>query len=207
MKNSLLPCAVMVCAALVACGTTSEIKPSPGSTVVPAAAAHEKSGLDLSGYDRVFVLDFSDATDKSDMSDNELRDYIDTVSRDGRTFADLIAGRLRDTGLFADVTRGVGNGKALVITGRITRLREGNGTLRFFIGMGAGISYFNAITDLADSESQQSIGQIITDKNSWPLGGGIAATQTVETFMQGAAKKIAAEVSAGKKAFQPVKAQ
>jgi len=73
--------------------------------------------------------------------------------------------------------------------------------------MGAGSSYFNAITDLADSESQQSIGQIITDKNSWPLGGGIAATQTVETFMQGAAKKIAAEVSAGKKAFQPVKAQ
>ena len=38
-----------------------------------------------------------------------------------------------------------------------------------------------------------SLGQIVTDKNSWALGGGLAATQTPEGFMRGAAKKIAAE--------------
>jgi Domain of unknown function (DUF4410) len=198
---------LLLSAMLVACGTTSEIKPSSGTTAVAATAAHGKVALDLSGYDRVFVLDFIDATDKSDMKANELRDYVETVATAGRTFPDLIAQRLRDTGVFMDVIRGPGEGKALVISGRITRLAEGNGTLRFFIGMGAGSSYFNATTDLADAESQQSIGQILTDKNSWPLGGGIAATQTVETFMQGAAKKIAAQVSASKKGPEPAKVQ
>jgi len=32
-------------------------------------------------------------------------------------------------------------------------------------------------------------------KSSWALGGGAAASQTVESFMQGAAKTIAAQVA------------
>jgi len=38
------------------------------------------------------------------------------------------------------------------------------------------------------------------NKNSWALGGGIAATQTPEGFMQEAAGKIGAELSAKRKA-------
>lgn len=197
----------LLSATLIACGTTSEIKPGSGATAIPTTAAPGKVTLDLSVYDRVFVLDFIDATDKSDMNANELRNYIDTVARADRTFPDLIAQRLRDTGIFMDVIRGPGDGKALVISGRITRLTEGNGALRLFIGMGAGSSYFNAVTDLADSETRQSIGQVLTDKNSWPLGGALAATQTVEAFMEGAAKRIASEVSAREKMPQPIKAQ
>ena len=36
--------------------------------------------------------------------------------------------------------------------------------------------------------SGDSLGQVTTDKNRWALGGGIAATQTVQSFMQGAAE-------------------
>lgn len=35
--------------------------------------------------------------------------------------------------------------------------------------------------------------QVVTDKNSWALGGTIAATQTSQSFMNGAADKIATE--------------
>ena len=146
MRKSEHLCILLMSATLVGCGTTSEIKPSSGPTAVAASGAQGKVALDLSGYDRVFVLDFTDATDKSDMKADELRNYADTVARATRTFPDLIAQRLRDAGAFTDVIRGPSDGKALVISGRITRLTEGNGALRLFIGMGAGSSYFNATT-------------------------------------------------------------
>jgi Domain of unknown function (DUF4410) len=85
-----------------------------------------------------------------------------------------------------------------VVSGHITRLTEGNATLRLLIGMGAGSSYFDASTDLADAESGTDLGQVATDRNSWVLGGGIAAGQTVQTFMEGAADKIAADLREGK---------
>jgi uncharacterized NAD-dependent epimerase/dehydratase family protein len=65
--------------------------------------------------------------------------------------------------------------------------------------MGAGSSYFDATTALADAETGASLGLVTTDKNSWALGGGIAAGQTVQSFMQGAAEKIAKELKERKK--------
>ena len=38
------------------------------------------------------------------------------------------------------------------------------------------------------------LGQIDVDKNSWALGGAIAASQTVDQFMREAAEKIASEL-------------
>jgi hypothetical protein len=42
------------------------------------------------------------------------------------------------------------------------------------------------------------LGTVSIDKNSWALGGAIASAQSVETFMQGAAKKIATELESAK---------
>ena len=61
--------------------------------------------------------------------------------------------------------------------------------LRALVGFGAGSSYFDATVEFIDKQSNVKLGSIVTDKNSWALGGFIAASQTVDTFMEGAAKK------------------
>lgn len=194
-------CAIAVATIVVtACGTTSNIKPEQKSWESASAAAPGASpGIDLSSYDKVAVLDFTDATDKSKMKADAARSYSDTMASAVRAFPDLIAQKIRDTGAFQEVVRGPSAGKTLVISGRITRLVEGNGALRLLVGMGAGSSYFDATTDLADGESGSVLGHITTDKNSWALGGGLAATQTVQSFMQGAAEKIAQQLRDGRK--------
>ena len=225
MRNRVRLTALAALASLAACGTTSNIKPAatmptsttakaPTATAAPAAAAARvatvnaptatptqkaKVTLDLSGYDRVVVLDFQDATDKSKLASDKARAYGDTVATAVRTFPELIAQKIRDTGAFQEVVRTASAGKALRVSGRITRLTEGSGTLRLLVGFGAGSSYFEAVTELTDAESNQALGELATDKNSWALGGGLAATQTVQSFMQGAAKRIAAQLSAAKK--------
>lgn len=69
---------------------------------------------------------------------------------------------------------------------------EGSAALRFWVGLGAGNSYFDATTEFRDADGRM-LGRILTDKNSWGLGGAIAAGQTPETFMNSAAQKIALE--------------
>jgi hypothetical protein len=185
--------------ALCACGTTSNIKPSPKPEAVAGQAQPAPANLDLSGYEKVVVLDFTDATDKSKLKPDKVAAYSEAMATAVRTFPDLIAQKVRETNAFQEVVRGPGTGKALVVSGHIDRLVEGNGALRLLIGMGAGSSYFEATTGLADEETGNALGLVTTDKNSWALGGGIAASQTVQSFMQGAAEKIAKELQQRKK--------
>ncbi len=66
------------------------------------------------------------------------------------------------------------------------------------VGLGAGSAYFDAVVEMYDSETNQKLGEIIVDKNSWALGGFLAAGQSVESFMNGAAKKVAEEMQKSK---------
>ena len=161
--------------ALTACGTTSGIS-NPEAT--PAA--------NLAVYERVVVADFEDATkEQSTQSMNAARE-----------FPDLIVQQVRASGVFESVERGA-DGTApgtLLLTGSVTRYREGNAAARALFGFGAGSSYFDALVELRDGASQSVLGFIEVDKNSWPLGGLLAATQTTRTFMEGAAKKVAQEL-------------
>ena len=81
----------------------------------------------------------------------------------------------------------------LVIEGEVTRFVEGNAALRALVGLGAGSSYFDADVRFLDGANGKVVGTMKADKNSWVLGGGLAAGQTVETFMNGAAKKVGQE--------------
>jgi len=190
---------LLLTSALVACGTTSDIKPTPTAEAVASPAPKPAAAIDLSAYDKVIVLDFVDATDKSKLRPDEAREYSETMASATHVFPDLIAQKVRETGAFQEVVRGPSPGKALSISGRITRLSEGNASLRLWIGMGAGSSYFDATIDLSDGDSGARLGEVTTDKNSWVLGGVIAATQTVPSFMEGAAAKIAEQLREGKK--------
>ena len=108
-------------------------------------------------------------------------------------FADRIAFEIKSKGRFASVGRDTKpDANTLVIDGVITKYHEGNPMLRAFIGMGAGSAFFEADVYFRNSEGN-IIGKIKADKNSWALGGGLAAAQNPTMFMNGAAAKIAEE--------------
>jgi hypothetical protein len=198
-----LPIGIAICLPLMtlaACGHTSNIQPSAPPQGVPAATAAKPAPLDLSGYDRVIVLDYVDATDKHKLKPSEIGTYADAVASAARTFPEIIARKVHESGAFKDVARGTCTGDALCVSGRITRLEEGNASLRLWIGMGAGSSYFAATTELSDAATGNPLGSVVTDKNSWPLGGALASAQTVQSFMEGAAGKIADQLRDSKRA-------
>lgn len=165
---------------LVGCGTTSSLKTSQGNSL-----------QNIQKYRQVSVLNFADKTNGK-VSGEKMREHAER-------FANLIAVELDKTKAFDKVDR-VGNAQSgsLVISGDIIKCVEGDAGLRLWIGMGAGSSYFDAILRCSDADSGQQIGEIMVSKNSWVLGGGLAAAQTIQSFMEGAAKKAAAELAEAK---------
>jgi len=183
MKNLFILFVVVATAAiLTGCGTTSDLKPVAGADI-----------RDIHKYSKVSVLDFGDKTGTHTDKTPE------RVQVQGKHFADLIALELGATKAFEKVTRtNTPEPGSLLVSGDITRCTEGSASLRFWVGMGAGSSYFDATVYFSDADSAQKLGEILVDKNSWGLGGGIASGQTVDAFEQGAAKTIAEQVAKAK---------
>jgi hypothetical protein len=180
MKRAiLLSCLVLWATLVIGCGSTSSLRSSAG----------EKLVCDKQ-FDCVQVATFKSTVAKTDAPATK----IDWACGQ---FADLIVQELQATGAFRNVSR-VENvtdadDASLIISGEVTRYREGNAFARFMIGFGAGSSYFDAIVRFAGGADREEIGIIKVDRHSWVLGGGYASSQTPETYMGEAAKKIAAE--------------
>jgi hypothetical protein len=131
------------------------------------------------------VLDFKISVPNKEGKASEAKVY----------FADRIAAEIRKGGKISSVTRNAKpDANTLVIDGVITKYEEGNPALRMWIAMGAGSAFFEADVYFRDSKGT-TIGKIKVDKNSWALGGGIAAGQNPQAFMDGAADKVAAEAA------------
>lgn len=160
---------------LTSCGSVSTEKPTTGTGIATGKT-----------FQRVLVKDFT----------HTVVDDDGTTPVAARKFSDEIAKAIHVAKPGATVSRS-GNAAAgtLVISGEVTRYVEGNAALRFLVGMGAGSSYFDANVYLSDGANGQRLGTIRVDKNSWGLGGGIAASQTVQHFMKLGAKKTAAEAA------------
>jgi Domain of unknown function (DUF4410) len=132
-----------------------------------------------------------------------VRDFTHTVTDDdgttpvaARKFSNEISSAIKRTIPNAKVTRsGKPGADTLVIGGEVTRYMEGNAALRMMIGMGAGSSYFDANVKFSDGLSGKNVGTIKVDKNSWALGGVIAATQNVDSYMKAGAEKTAVETA------------
>ena len=214
--NNYIRLIVPVLATLAAaCGTTSELQqPATPEAVGATTPAQEtaapaqkiKPHVDLSGYDKVVVLDFTDGTDTSKLKPEQVQLHSTIMANNLHMFSDLVAQKISETGAYSEVVRQPTPGKALVVSGKVTRLVEGNGTLRLLVGFGAGSSYFDAMVQLSDAESGNVIASASTDNNSWALGGGLAATQTVQSFMNLSATRIAARLRDGKKGPAAAKA-
>lgn len=167
---------------LTGCGPTTGLVKDGKETVT----------ANLSHYNTIVIEDFSDGTEKKN-----LPEFV------GKNFSDRISSSIRGKGISKTVSRTALPERSLIVTGYITRYEEGNPTLKLLIGMGAGSTYFDAKVILKDSSSGEVIGEIIADRNSWGLGGAIAASQTVEQFMNETAEKVAVELKNRMASTQP----
>lgn len=174
MKNKLVRSALLclLASGLVSCGSVSATKPAGGT-----ATAVTKT------YSKVLVRDFAAGPDSG------------ADASTGARFAGVIASEIKAARPGLPVSlNGRPDASTLVVSGVITRFVEGNAALRLLVGMGAGSSYFDADIRAADGGSGAAVTSLRADKNSWGLGGGLAASQTVDTFMREAAKKTAQEI-------------
>ena len=161
---------------LSGCGTVSALRLN---TIDPT--------LFKSRYSCVVVERFDSKNVKTDVDDTKI-EYA------RGHFADLIVKEIQATGAFSEVSRDKKSDKAtLLIGGNINEYIEGDVALRVWVGFGAGSTYFKALVRFADGNTKDDIGMMTVDNNSWALGGTLAAGQTPEAFMSGAAKKIASE--------------
>lgn len=191
---SRLSATLLVClgfSVVAACGTTSSLQ-----------STEEEKVIDLTPYSKLIVEDFRDeATVKAKPEAQPiLRLKMESAVK---AFPDQIVAVTRAQGGFAEVSRaGTPDAATLVMRGAITQYDEGNAALRWMVGFAAGNVNFDAVVELVDGGTGRSLGRWVVDKNSWALGGGIAATQTPEGFMQEAATKIGTQLSEKRKEGQ-----
>jgi hypothetical protein len=156
------------------------------------------SAADLRKYDRVLVLDFADGvSDKGDSAAQQRKRMELALAT--KSFPDQIAIELQSQGIFREVTRtGTPDAHTLVISGTVTRYAEGDAMGRMFVGLGVGSSYFDATVEFKSGTEANVLATQKVDKNSFVLGGGIAANQTPLGFMRQAAKKLATDIVAAR---------
>ncbi|MEQ1749965.1 MAG: DUF4410 domain-containing protein [Prosthecobacter sp.] len=160
--------------ALASCGSVSNNSPAPGAGT---------AGVISKTYSKVLIQDFTAGPDSG------------ADAAVGSKFAGVIASAITSAKPGTQIVRqGKADASTLVIGGEVTRFVEGNAALRLLVGMGAGSSYFDATIRISDGGNGSALNTLKADKNSWGLGGGLAASQTVDTFMSEAAKKTAATV-------------
>jgi hypothetical protein len=173
----------------------------PGCGSVSGLTRESAGAPRIADFDRVEVLDFEATGSETYEDAAKQADYDASLAEAKSAFADRIAEAVRESGAFAEVTREAGDGPALRISGRITRYDEGNLVARGLTGF-AGKTHFDAEVSVADAGSGQVLATLTIDRNSWPLpvGASTATIQTTNFFMKEAARKIASELEAKKKA-------
>jgi len=169
-----VPVALMGTCLLAGCGTTSDLQTAQGAKVAPS---HK--------YSRVVVQNFKVA----------VKEHAQEATSSAVLFPDAIAGELRKEGHFSNVGRGgAADANTLVIEGVVTKYDEGDQSKRMWLGMGFGMAFLEATVKFSDSKGNV-IGTIKVDKNSWAMGGGLAAGQNPNSFMNDAADKISEEAA------------
>jgi hypothetical protein len=169
-----VPVALVGASLLAGCGTTSDLQTAQGVKVAPS---HK--------YSKVVVQNFKVA----------VAEHAHEAASSAILFPDAIAGELRKEGHFSNISRsGPADANTLVIDGVVTKYDEGSQSKRMWLGMGFGMAFLEATVKFSDSKGNV-IGSIKVDKNSWAMGGGLAAGQNPNSFMDDAADKISEEAA------------
>jgi hypothetical protein len=174
--------AILLALSLTACGTTSQV--------------HHQSATqaDLSAYDVVVVDTFTNGT-KGKLN-------LASFQKIETQFADVLAAQIKRFGVFSVVRVGSfpddAAQKAIRISGSILDYDHGNKMARLLLGLGAGSAYFKADVHLSDYTTNAVLTDIHVTRNSWPLGGAVAASQTADTLLVDAATVIATNLARAK---------
>lgn len=165
---------------LSACGSVSRLEHS--------------GGHDFRAY-RTIVIGTLGNKPAIAIPDDKRLAYDTQVGIASSRFAMYLERELRAYRMDVDVVRGEPRPGALFVEGDITRYANGNAALRLFFGFGAGSSYFDAFVRFRDTDSGDVVGTVLVDKNSWPIASGVAAFQTGDAEVLGAAKRVAEEIA------------
>lgn len=176
---------MLVVAAILAvmpgCGSVSDLKPSAIGRQV-----------NLTAYPRVVVMPFTDQLTQGGGSDAEGKAAV-------LRFRQSVLEQLRITGAFTEVLPGpVSADGAIQVDGEVTRAVEGSRAERFWLGFGIGNAYFDATVEIRDQKTGELLATLSADRNSWGGGGWISAQQTLDSFIDEAARKIAHDLAAAR---------
>ncbi len=179
-QTHLFRAAIVLCIALLsACGSVSKLQRAEGT-----------QNVSMADFDVVYVADFKDATDVNIKDEKKRAAYDETLRLASIKFPDMIAEDIAKTKNPPQVLREAPtDGMVLRIEGDITVFDRGLAIARILPIVGG--SEFNAEVRFIDHQTETLLGQIIVDKNSNPIGGWYAITQTANRFMSGASGKVA----------------
>lgn len=170
--------------AVAACGTTGSLKSES-----PEALRK------IADYDQVVVLDLAanDLRPAKDDADKAARE--ENIAKGRVMFSDAVADQLKESGAFTTVSRTPIPGRSLVVTGTIDVWEPGNVATRVVVGF-IGKSNFAATIEFRDSETNELLGTVKGDRNSWPLpiGASSNVVQTVEFFAREQARNVSSEL-------------
>ena len=170
--------------AVAACGTTGSLKSES-----PEALRK------IADYDQVVVLDLAanDLRPAKDDADKAARE--ENIAKGRVMFSDAVADQLKESGAFTTVSRTPIPGRSLVVTGTIDVWEPGNVATRVVVGF-IGKSNFAATIEFRDSETNELLGTVKGDRNSWPLpiGASSNVVQTVEFFANEQARNVSSEL-------------
>lgn len=172
-----LVCITAAAAVLQSCGTVSDVNLTGAQVSKPPG-----------GYSKVLVEDFT-SSPVAPVANVK-------VAQAEKTLPETIAGEIRELGKFSQVSRtGKPDASTLIIKGNIDQYDDGNAVMRAVVGFAAGNSNLDATVTYIDGKSGKSLGSLKADKNSWAMGGLLAAAQTADSFIEPIAKKIAKEAT------------
>lgn len=181
--------------ALAACGSTGSLKSES-----PEALRK------IADYDQVVVLDLAanDLRPAKDDADKAAR--AENIAEGRIMFSDAVAEQLKESGAFGTVSRTPIPGRSLVVTGTIDVWEPGNVATRVVVGF-IGKSEFAATIEFRDSETNELLGTLKGDRNSWPLpiGASSNVVQTVEFFAREQARNVSSELIKAKGGKVPAK--
>ena len=172
---------------LSGCGTLGKLD-------APAAAKRS-----IADYDRVIVADFAVNDTRPAKDAAQAAERAANIEAGRHAFAVKIVEEIRATGAFAEVAQGKMPAPALQITGTVDLWEPGNVAARSLVGF-VGKSEFSATIVISDLETNQELGRIVSDRNSWPLpiAASTNVVQSVEFLMHQAAKRVATELAEAK---------
>lgn len=152
-------------------------------------------------FDRVIVADFIPNDTRQPKDEAQRAERAAEIEAGSKAFSAAIAEQIRATGAFSEVAQAKMPPPALQVHGTVDLWEPGNVAARAVTGF-AGKSEFSATVVVSDLETGRELARLVVDRNSWPLPIGASTTilQTVEFFMNQAARRVADELAKAKRA-------